>query len=189
MTQKPDVWKRVGSKQIADCRVFKVREDSCIRENTTEQHSFFVIENPDWVNIVAITKNGEVVLIEQFRYGTENVILEIPGGMIDREESPETAATRELAEETGYESSEFIFLGSSHPNPAIQDNTIHHFLARNCEKTRSTKFDQHESIKTVLVPYSEAKKLIASGKISHALAIAGFYYSDLFFENNLAGKA
>lgn len=179
MNKKPDSWKIIESKRIADCRVFRVREDICKRENSESEHNFFVIENPDWVNIIALTKDEEVVLIEQFRHGSEEIILEIPGGMLDENEEPETAARRELVEETGYESDEFIYLGKSRPNPAIQNNTIYHFLAKNCEKTQDTSFDEHESVITKLVPYDEVKNLVANGEITHALAVAGFYYMDL----------
>ena len=180
MKQNPDIWKRIESKEIADCRVFKVREDICERAGDSAKHNFFVIENPDWVNIIALTKNEEVVLIEQFRHGTEEVILEIPGGMLDEKEEPQTAARRELVEETGYEADEFIFLGESRPNPAIQNNTIYHFLAKDCEKRKETNFDEHESAITKIVPYKDVKKLVSSGKITHALAVAGFYYMDLY---------
>ena len=180
MSEKPEIWKRKNSKQVADCRVFKVREDFCERESDNSKHSFFVIENPDWVNIIGLTKDDEVILIEQFRHGTEEIILEIPGGMLDKDEKPEIAAKRELAEETGFETSEIIYLGESRPNPAIQNNTIYHYLALNCEKTRETNFDEHESVITKLLPVSEIDSLIANGKITHALAIAGFYYFSLY---------
>lgn len=179
MKTKPDIWKRIESKQIADCRVFRVREDICKRDSNSDEHNFFVIENPDWVNIIALTKDEEVVLIEQFRHGSEEIILEIPGGMLDENEEPETAARRELVEETGYESDEFIYLGKSRPNPAIQNNTIYHFLAKDCVKTKDTSFDEHEDVITKLVPYENVKNLIASGEITHALAVAGFYYTAL----------
>lgn len=180
MKTKPDIWKRIESKQIADCRVFRVREDVCRRDRDQSEHNFFVIENPDWVNIIALTKTDEVVLIEQFRHGSEEIILEIPGGMLDENEEPETAARRELVEETGYEADEFIFLGKSRPNPAIQNNTIYHFLAKNCEKSQETSFDEHEDVITKLVPYDEIKSLIENGEITHALAVAGFYYTALY---------
>jgi len=174
MIEKAETWKRVSSEKIADCRVFKVREDFCERESDGARHSFFVVENPDWVNIIALTGRDEVVLIEQFRYGTEEVILEIPGGMVDEGEAAETAARRELLEETGFSSDEFIFLGKSHPNPAIQNNEIHHYLALNCEKTENVKFDEHESVVTKLVSLSEIRNLILDGKITHSLVIAAF---------------
>ncbi len=181
MKTQPDIWKRIESKEIADCRVFRVREDISRRSNDSAEHTFFVIENPDWVNIIALTKDEEVVLIEQFRHGAEEIVLEIPGGMLDKDENPETAARRELLEETGFESDEFIYLGKSYPNPAIQNNTIYHFLAKNCKKTSETSFDEHEDVITKLVPYNEVKSLIESGEITHALAVAGFYYTALHF--------
>jgi 8-oxo-dGTP pyrophosphatase MutT (NUDIX family) len=176
VNEKPDVWKKLESKQIADCRVFKVREDLVVNFNNGKNASFFVVENPDWVNIIGLTKEKEVILIEQFRHGTESVILEIPGGLVDENEEPELAAKRELLEETGFAPGEMIYLGKSHPNPAIQSNTIFHYLALDCEKTGETNFDEHESVITKLVAQAEIPKLIAEGKITHALAVTGFYY-------------
>jgi ADP-ribose pyrophosphatase len=177
MDERPGRWETIASKQIADCRVFKVRED--IARSEGREASFYVIENPDWVNVVALTKNNNVVLIEQFRHGTGEMVLEIPGGMIDSGEPPEEAAARELLEETGYSSEEFIFLGKSYPNPALQDNTIHHFLALDCEKTAETSFDEHESIVTRLYPLGEVPELVSSGSFTHSLAITAFYYLSL----------
>ncbi len=175
MTEKPETWKKNSSRQVADCRVFKVREDFCERDSDCKESTFFVVENPDWVNIIGLTKEKQVVLIEQFRHGTEEIILEIPGGMIDDGEEPEAAAKRELLEETGYSSDKFIYLGKSHPNPAIQDNLIHHFLAVDCEKTGETSFDEHESVVTKLAAFDEIPNLIKDEKITHSLVIAAFY--------------
>lgn len=179
MAKEPDVWKRIASKKIADCRVFKVREDLSESAGDGKRATFFVVENPDWVNIIAVTKTDEVVLIEQFRHGAEAIVLEIPGGMVDENEKPETAARRELSEETGFSSDEFIYLGKSQPNPAIQDNWIFHYLALNCEKTQETNFDEHESVVTKTVSLDEIPKLIADGKIAHSLVLAAFYKMDL----------
>ncbi len=175
MTEKPETWKISSSRQIADCRVFKVREDFCKNDGNDKESTFFVIENPDWVNVIGLTKEKEVILIEQFRHGTEEIILEIPGGMIDNNEEPETAARRELLEETGYSAEKFIYLGKTHPNPAIQNNLIYHFFAADCEKTGDTNFDENESVVTKLFSLAEIDKLIAAGKFTHSLAITAFY--------------
>ncbi len=179
MNSKPDVWKRIRSKKIADCRVFQVREDYCESEMGGKLSTFFVLENPDWVNVIALTKQNEVVLIEQYRHGTEEIVLEIPGGMIDKDEKPEMAAKRELLEETGFSSEKFVCLGKSLPNPAIQNNLIYHFLAIDCEKTEETRFDEHESVITKLLPLDEIENLIRSGKITHSLVIAAFHFFGL----------
>lgn len=174
MKDKLETWKRVSSEVIADARIFKVRKDFCERDSDGQEATFFVCENPDWVNIVAVTETGNVILIEQFRHGTEEIILEIPGGMVDEGESHSITAARELLEETGFAPREMIPLGRSRPNPAIQNNWIYHYLALDCEKKNETKFDEHESIVVKLVPISEIPKLIAGGKITHSLVIAAF---------------
>ncbi|MEP7039736.1 MAG: NUDIX hydrolase [Acidobacteriota bacterium] len=184
MTEKPDTWKKTSSRQIADCRVFKVREDFCERESDSKKSSFFVIENPDWVNVIGLTKDKQVLLIEQFRHGTEEIILEIPGGIIDDGEKPESAAKRELLEETGYSSANFVYLGKAHPNPAIQNNSVYFFLAVDCEKTGETIFDEHESVITKLIPLSEIENLIVNEKITHSLVLNAFYKFNLFYKYN-----
>jgi 8-oxo-dGTP pyrophosphatase MutT (NUDIX family) len=175
VSKKVNTWKKIESKPIADCRVFKVREDFCESSQNGTKASFYVIENPDWVNIIALTKDEKVILIEQFRQGMNEVTLEIPGGMVDEGEEPLECAERELLEETGFVAKEMIFLGKSHPNPALQENRMFHFLALDCEKSGETKFDEHESIETKLVELNEIPKLITDEKITHSLVIAGFY--------------
>ena len=173
-------WKRKSSSDVADCRVFKVREDFSQREGDGKSGSFFVVESPDWVNVIALTKEKEVVLIEQFRHGIQEMILEIPGGIIDDNEEAESAAKRELLEETGYSSDDWILLGKSYPNPAIQNNTIYHYLARRCEKTKETSFDEHESITVQLSSLDDVKELVKSGSFTHSLAVAAFLYLDIY---------
>lgn len=175
MNDKPKSWKRKKSNEIADCRVFKIREDICRQEGEDTDHNFFVIENPDWVNVIALTETREVVLIEQFRHGSEEIVLEIPGGLVDDGEEPIIAAARELVKETGFEAREIIPLGKSRPNPALQNNWIYHFLALDCVKSQDTSFDLHESIVTKLVKLDQIEELIESEKITHSLVLAAFY--------------
>lgn len=172
--EKPDGWKRLRSEEIADCRVFKVREDFCKNETNGDTDSFFVTENPDWVNIIPITETGDVLLIQQYRHGIEDFTLEIPGGMIDETEKPIDAAKRELLEETGFESDEIFEIGRSRPNPAIQNNWIYHYAARNCRLVSKPKFDEHESIVCKFVSMEDIPKLIVEEKISHSLVLAAF---------------
>ena len=183
MSEKPETWAVVSTRELADCRVFKVREDTSHRDSDGIESTFFVVENPDWANIVAVTKDREVVLIEQFRHGSGSLILEIPGGMADDGEDPLAAASRELIEETGYSPGTMIAIGRSFPNPAIQNNTIHHFLALDCEKTADVAFDDHESIATRLVPLSELENLVHNGEIMHSLAITAIYYAERYLRN------
>lgn len=176
-------WERVGSTKIADCRVFQVRRDIAIDPRDSSTHDFYVIEACDWINVIPVTSDDQVVLIEQYRHGSNEVTLEIPGGMVDEGESAVRAAGRELLEETGYSTSELKLLGRTRPNPAIQNNWLHSFVAWHCEPSATAKPDISEHIAVRLVPLREIKGLIRSGAIDHSLVVASFY---LFEQNPLS---
>jgi 8-oxo-dGTP pyrophosphatase MutT (NUDIX family) len=134
-----------------------------------------VLKCPEWVNIIPVTADKQVVLIRQFRAGIRAHTLEIPGGMVDpTDAAPMEAARREMLEETGYDSSEIRFLGKIHPNPAIQDNFCHSFLASGAHRADQPKPESMEEVQTVLVPLDRVPALISSGEISHALVVVAF---------------
>jgi len=173
-------WKRVGTELLADCRVFKVRRDLSLNPRDGSEHNFYCLEAPDWINIVPLTTRDEVVMIEQYRHGTGEVTLEIPGGMVDEGESAANAAAREFLEETGYKSSELLLLGRTRPNPAIQNNWIYTFLARDAYLHEAPVFNGTEQTAVRLVPLAHIPGLISDGTINHALVIVGFYWLSLF---------
>lgn len=173
-------WQRNASEQIADCRVFQVRRDLSANPRDGLEHDFYVIEAPDWINIIPLTANDEVVMIEQYRHGTEEITLEIPGGMVDEGESPMEAAAREMFEETGYAGSEIITLGKTRPNPAIQNNWIHTFLARGVTFKQEPVFENTEHTSVRLVTLADVPALIADGTITHSLVVMGFYWLSLY---------
>lgn len=174
-------WQRLGSETIYTCRIFSLRKDRNCSPRDSQEHDFFVLDSSDWVNIVPVTADDQVVLIHQYRHGIDTITLEIPGGMVDpHDPSPLHAARREMQEETGYDSDDVIPLGSIHPNPAIQSNQCHTFLARNVEKHFEPQFDTTEETEVMLVPVAHLPDLVRQGKITHALVVTAFYWYDLW---------
>ena len=174
-------WKKSGSKHVGDFRIFKLRSDTCINPRTGKEHDFFVLDSVNWVNVVAVTPDQKLVMIHQYRFGSETVELEIPGGMMDPGESdPVTTAVRELREETGYEGENARMLGKIHSNPAILSNTTFTVLIENCRLKHGVEFDSGEDLATQLVPVEEIPKLIAQEKIGHSLVVVALYHFDLW---------
>jgi ADP-ribose pyrophosphatase len=175
-------WRRVRSEQVADCRVFRVRRDTAVSPRAGSEHSFYVIESGDWINVIPLTDREEVVMIEQYRHGSDEVTLEVPGGMVDEGETPAGAAARELAEETGYEAEQMIALGRTRPNPAIQNNWQHAFLAPGARLVGEPEFDTTEHCAVRLVPLADIPALIAGGVITHSLVVVAFHRLGLWRE-------
>ena len=173
-------WRRQSSEIVADCRVFKVRRDVSLSPAGDREHDFFVVEAGDWINVIPLTAGEEVVMIEQYRHGSEDVTLEIPGGMVDEGESAAEAAARELLEETGYAAREIVALGRVRPNPAIHNNWLHTFLARDARFARAPEFDTTEHCAVRLVPLADIPRLVAGGAITHALVVVGFHWLALW---------
>ena len=171
---KPKPWPLVSSRIDRSFRIFNLRMNRSVSPRTGEEHDFIVLESAPWVNVIALTDREEVVLIQQYRHGTQEVTLEIPGGLVDADE-PSVAAKRELLEETGYRGEEWIDLGYVHPNPAIQNNRCHTFLALGAKPAGTQSLDDKEDIAVVLKPLAEIPRLIREGAITHALVICAFW--------------
>jgi 8-oxo-dGTP pyrophosphatase MutT (NUDIX family) len=176
------VWRLGARFPGGDYRIFKTSFVEAAHPRTGELKRFSLIECVDWVNVIALTPANEVILIRQFRAGSRSICLEIPGGMVDEGEDPRTAAARELEEETGYTAETWRSLGTSLPNPAIQDNRLHSYLAVDARPTAATRFDSSEVIELELAPLSEVRQMLRDGRIDHALVIAAFAH--LAFELN-----
>jgi ADP-ribose diphosphatase len=169
-------WNLIKSEKINSYRIFSTRKDISLSPVTGKEHDFYVVEAPDWVNVVAITPDDQIILIEQYRHGTGSITLEIPGGIVDPGESPLEAGKRELLEETGYLSDDWVYIGKTHSNPAIQNNTCYTFLARNTKRVQAQSPEGTEDIAVSLTPAKNIPNLISEGKITHALIIVAFYW-------------
>ena len=174
-------WKKVGSKPVGDFRIFKLRSDICINPRTGREHDFYVLDSVNWVNVIALTPARELVMVRQYRVGSQTVELEIPGGMMDPGETdPVATAVRELREETGYAGENPRLLGKIFSNPAILSNTTFTVLIENCRREHAVDFDSGEDLSTHLVPAAEIPQLVAAEKIGHSLVVVALYHFDLW---------
>lgn len=180
MTTPPDddalSWRVVLEHPGDDHRVFVVGRHEAIHPRSGARRTFSVLRAPDWVNVVALTPADELLLVRQFRHGTRAQTLEIPGGMVDPGESPADAAARELLEETGYSARAWYPIGVVEPNPAIQTNRCHTFLALDARQAGPVTPDPDEVIAQERVPLTRAAALVRRGAIRHALVIAGLFH-------------
>lgn len=173
-------WPTISTEPLLNCGVFSVRRAVRRSPRTADAHDFYVLDAPGWVNVIAVTPQDELVMVEQFRHGTETVELEIPGGVMDPgEASPVETGVRELREETGYAGDHAELLGRVWPNPAIMSNTCFTVLVEHCTLRTGTQFDHGEDLITRLVPFAEARRLVATGTIRHSLVVVALYHYEL----------
>lgn len=178
----PDVraWQRLETRPVGDFRIFTLRSDLKVSPRTGRTHDFYVIDCPNWVNVIALTRDRRMVMVEQYRHGTDTIELEVPGGVMDPgETSPVEAGLRELQEETGYTGINPRLIGRIHPNVAIMSNSCFTVFVEDCDLTHPTAFDPGEDLVTRLVPLDEIPDHIRSGRISHALVVVALHHFGL----------
>ena len=174
-------WQKTGSKPAGDYRIFTIRSDRKLSPRTGKEHEFYILDSVNWVNVIATTPDEQLVMVEQYRHGSDTVELEIPGGMLDAHDaSPVAGGVRELQEETGYEGGEPQIIGQIFPNPAIMSNICYTLWVRNCQLKHPVQWDHEEDLSTRLVPLAEIPGLVAAGKIRHALVAVALYHFDLW---------
>ena len=185
---KPQRWKKLGAHTLASTRIFEVKSVRFQHPAQATPRDFAVIMAPDWVNVIALTTARELVLVRQFRYGTDEFSLEIPGGMIDPGEDPMAAGLRELREETGFTGGQARLLGSVHPNPAMQNNRCHFVFAEGVVRSAPLDWDENEEMEITTLPVDEVYALAYAGGISHALVLdALLLFSPLWAKMNQRG--
>jgi ADP-ribose diphosphatase len=169
-------WKLLENNEILKTRPFNVLEKIYDKPSSTEKFTASVLKCPNWANVIATKPNGDILLIRQFRFGNDQVTLEIPGGVIEEGELPLVGIKRELEEETGYISDRWTQIGVVDANPAIQTNKCYSFLAENIQDTGKLHLDPDEIIDQEFATPAQVEKYILEGKITNTYIIAAFYW-------------
>jgi ADP-ribose pyrophosphatase len=165
-------WVREGERTLTSTRVLDLTSVRFRHPVRGTERDFVVVHAPDWVNVVAVTPEGQVVLVRQFRFGANDFSLELPGGVIEAGEDPVAAGLRELQEETGFGGGQVRRLGSVRPNPAIQDNFCHYVLVEGALPNGPINWDHDEEIEVLTAPMAQVLGWARTGQITHSLSVA-----------------
>ncbi len=167
--QKP--WKLLRSEPGPEWPIFKVRYDWLENPRNANILKAVVLDFPDWVSVAAITPENRIVTVRQYRFGVAHFTTELPAGLVHHGETHRAAAERELREETGYTSFDWVYLGWVEPNPAYQNNRLHQWLARDARQTDDAQMDEGEDVAVETLLPQEIHRYIREGRLRHSLAL------------------
>ncbi len=172
-------WEILDRADVISTGVFSIQKLQCRHPVKKIEHPFYLLNTPDWINVVALTDDNRFIMVRQHRLGTDECTLETPAGLINAGEEPMAAACRELQEETGYAAADLVLLKRLSANPAILNNYIYFYLATGCKKTGKQNLDPTEDIDVELYGMDQIPELIENGVINHTIIVAAFslYYT------------
>jgi ADP-ribose pyrophosphatase len=170
-------WKIVESQYLYQEPWLTIRKDKCQMPNGKIIPAFYVNEYPEWVNALAFTREGKIVMVKQYRHGIGQTSMELPGGVAEEGETMEEAVRREMREETGYEFGNLVYLGKISANPSTTNNFMHMFVATECEKTAEQELDETEELEVHLVTLDELKRMVRENRILQSLHVNCIMYA------------
>lgn len=170
MSDKNLRWQQIEKKEIQKTVVMTMNEITSVSPDG-EKGRYIVNDAPDWAIVIA-EKDGNFLMVRQWRHGEKGISTEFPGGVIDEGETPEMAARRELKEETGFEAGTLTYLGKMNPNPALFRNHSHFFAATDLIPTGKQNLDDDEFVEYMQIPKDEVIRKMGSEEYPHALMAA-----------------
>jgi len=170
-------WKTLSSEYLTDKSFFRARKDKCVTPTGKIIPEYYVVELDLTLCALAITENNEVVMVKQYRHPVGKTLLELPGGFVDKNETPEKAIARELLEETGYEFSKYEYLGEVAANPGVLSGYTKLYLATGGKKIAGQKLDDNEEIEVELVSIDDLVELLLQNKIEQSLHTNCIFYA------------
>jgi 8-oxo-dGTP pyrophosphatase MutT (NUDIX family) len=170
-------WTIIDRTLVNDFGIVQINQKRARSPRTGDVRDILSIDFPHWVLVLALTLEKEVVMVRQYRHGIERVCLELPGGLVDPEDpSPAAAAKRELLEETGYQSNNFVQIGKCYPQPAVLSNSCYVYLATDVKQTQAVQLDEGEDIEIVTVPLEQIPEKITKKEINHGMVLLAFFF-------------
>ena len=169
--EKQRPWKLLRSEEGDELPIFKVRYDWMENPRNGATLKAVVLDVPDWVTIAAVTPDNRIVVVRQYRFGAAEFTTELTAGLVNPGEPHRDAALRELREETGYTSDDWVYLGWVQPNPAYQNNRLHQWLARGVRQTEPCQLDEGEDIEVSQHSMDEIRRDVAEGRFRNSLAL------------------
>lgn len=167
---------RLSRKPLLHTPVFHLHEEISVHPVTNAEGRYFVLDAPDWVNMIAVTDDDELLMVRQWRHGSACVELEIPAGALEPGEDPVAAAVRELREETGFAPKSARLLGRARPNAAIQSNRCFTVVLEGCAPAGETHFDPGEQIEHVRMPIRELKERVRDGTLQNGMMLVAILW-------------
>ena len=165
-------WPKIKSNKTFDTGLFSITTNRCRSPRTGQEHDFYVINFPNWVQVIPLTSDDQIVMVRQFRHGCGQILFELPGGLIDKSDiSPDQTARRELLEETGYRAKNLVLLTCIYSQPAVLNNKGLIYLAREVKKVAEPTLDITEDIEVCLVELQKIPQMIKSGEINHGQTV------------------